>query len=250
MARMKVTVAYDGTDFAGYQIQPSGRTVQGSVQAALKKIHKGEFVPTSASGRTDAGVHAIGQVIHFDTNMDIPATGWLRGLNAILPKDIQVRNVEEVDESFHARFSSVSKEYHYKLLTGNQPDIFKRNHAFYYPYRLNRDDIKIACAYFLGTHDFTSFSSVKTHVTNKVRTIYELSLIEDGEELTFKIKGSGFLYNMVRIIVGTLLDVGQGRKRPEDIKTIIQREDRAFASKTAPAHGLYLHQVSYEEEMR
>ncbi|MBY6038429.1 tRNA pseudouridine(38-40) synthase TruA [Fictibacillus nanhaiensis] len=248
MARMKVTVAYDGTDFAGYQIQPVGRTVQGSIQKVLQKVHKGEFVPTSASGRTDAGVHAFGQVVHFDTNMDIPESGWVRGLNAMLPKDIQVRNVEKMDESFHARFSSTSKEYHYKLLTGQQPDIFRRNQTFHYPYPLNRSEMKKACEYFLGTHDFTSFSSVKTHVTDKVRTIYRLEMVEDGEELTFKIKGTGFLYNMVRIIVGTLLDVGRGKKRPEEIKTILERKDRSFASKTAPAHGLYLIQVSYDEE--
>jgi tRNA pseudouridine38-40 synthase len=247
MARMKVTVAYDGTDFAGYQIQPSGRTVQGTIQSVLQKMHKGEAVQISASGRTDAGVHAVGQVFHFDTEMNIPGDAWGKALNAMLPSDILIKDVAEVPDSFHSRFSASSKEYHYKLLVSKKRDVFRRNHMFHYPYPLNIRDIQKACGYFLGTHDFTSFSSARSEVADKVRTIFALELLEEGETLTFKIKGSGFLYNMVRIITGTLLEVGQGKRKPEDIKAIIAGEDRALAGKTAPAHGLYLHQVNYQE---
>jgi tRNA pseudouridine38-40 synthase len=247
MARMKVTVAYDGTDFAGYQIQPIGRTVQGTIQSVLQKMHKGEAVQISASGRTDAGVHAVGQVFHFDTEMNIPADAWSKALNAMLPHDILIKDVEEVSKEFHSRFSARSKEYHYKLLVSKQPDVFKRNHMFHYHYPLNIREIQKACSYFLGTHDFTSFSSARSEVADKVRTIFALEMLEEAETLTFKIKGSGFLYNMVRIIIGTLLEVGQGKRKPEEIMTIIEGKDRALAGKTAPAHGLYLHQVNYQE---
>jgi tRNA pseudouridine38-40 synthase len=248
MARMKVTVAYDGTDFAGYQIQPSGRTVQGTIQSVLQKVHKGEPVNISASGRTDAGVHALGQVFHFDTDMNIPAEAWSKALNAMLPQDIFIKKVEKATDSFHSRFSAVSKEYHYKLLISNQPDVFRRNHMFHYPYPLNIHDIQKACSYFLGTYDFTSFSSARSEVADKVRTIFALELTKEGDILTFKIRGSGFLYNMVRIIVGTLLEVGQGKRKPEAIMTTIAGKDRALAGKTAPAHGLYLHQVYYQDK--
>jgi tRNA pseudouridine38-40 synthase len=248
MARMKVTVAYDGTDFAGYQIQPSGRTIQGTIQSVLQKMHKGEPVNIAASGRTDACVHALGQVFHFDTEMNIPADAWSKALNAMLPQDIIIKKVEKVSDSFHSRFSAVSKEYHYKLLISKQPDVFRRNHMFHYPYPLNINDIQKACSYLLGTYDFTSFSSARSEVADKVRTIFALEVIEEGDILTFKIRGSGFLYNMVRIIIGTLLEVGQGKRKPEAIMTIIAGKDRALAGKTAPAHGLYLHQVNYQDK--
>jgi tRNA pseudouridine38-40 synthase len=249
MARMKVTVAYDGTDFAGYQIQPSGRTVQGTIQSVLGKMHKGQPIPISASGRTDAGVHAMGQVFHFDTNLTIPDSAWAKALNAMLPDDILIKRVEETDASFHSRFSATSKEYHYKLYTAKQPDVFKRNHAWYYPYPLSIEDMKMACEHLIGTHDFTSFSSSRSEVADKTRTIYELSIEENGEELAFKIKGSGFLYNMVRIIVGTLIEVGQGKRTPDEISLILAALDRTAAGKTAPAHGLYLYEVKYEEKI-
>jgi tRNA pseudouridine38-40 synthase len=248
MARMKVTVAYDGTEFAGYQIQPSGRTVQGIIQSVLQKMHKGEPISIAASGRTDAGVHAVGQVFHFDSDLSIHPDAWCKALNAMLPNDILIRKVEEVSASFHSRFSAVSKEYHYKLLTSKQADVFKRNHMFHYSYALNVEDIKRAALFFLGTYDFTSFSSARSEVADKVRTIYALDIVEEGEQLIFQIKGSGFLYNMVRIIVGTLLEVGSGKRKPEDIQLILVGKDRSLAGKTAPAHGLYLHQVNYQDK--
>ncbi len=248
MARMKVTVAYDGTEFAGYQIQPIGRTVQGTIQTVLQKMHKGEPVSIAASGRTDAGVHAAGQVFHFDTDLQIPAEAWSKALNTMLPNDILIKKAEQVPSTFHSRFSASSKEYHYKLLTSKQPDVFKRNHMFHYPYPLNVEEIKRAAKLFLGTHDFTSFSSAKSEVADKVRTIFKLDVVEEDNKLTFKVRGSGFLYNMVRIIVGTLLEVGQGKRKPEQVVTILEGKDRSLAGKTAPAHGLYLYQVNYEEK--
>jgi tRNA pseudouridine38-40 synthase len=249
MARMKVTAAYDGTGFVGYQIQPSGRTVQGTIQDVLQKMHKGKLIVISASGRTDAGVHANGQVFHFDTDLNIPASSWSKALNAMLPTDILIKDTEEVSDSFHSRFSAVSKEYHYKLLKSKQPDVFRRDHLYHYPYPLNMDNVKKAAQFFLGTHDFTSFSSARSEVVDKVRTIHALDVIEDGDLITFKIKGSGFLYNMVRIIIGTLLEVGQGKRKPEEVSMMIAGKDRGFAGKTAPAHGLYLHEVNYLEKM-
>jgi tRNA pseudouridine38-40 synthase len=248
MARMKVTAAYNGTDFAGYQIQPSGRTVQGTIQSVLQKMHKGEPVLISASGRTDAGVHAIGQVFHFDTGLKLTSEAWGKALNALLPDDILIKNVEEVSGAFHSRFSAVSKEYQYKLLISKQPDVFKRNLMYHYPYSISVSDIRRAAPFFLGTHDFTSFSSARSEVADKVRTIFSLDVAEEGDTLTIKIKGSGFLYNMVRIIVGTLLEVGQGKRKPEDIVAILEGKNRSLAGKTAPAHGLYLYQVNYQEK--
>lgn len=248
MARMKVTVAYDGTEFAGYQIQPSGRTVQGTIQAVLQKMHKGEPVGIFASGRTDAGVHAIGQVFHFDTPMEIPSEAWGKALNAMLPNDILIKDVDMVSDAFHSRFSATAKEYHYKILRSKQPDVFQRNHMFHFPYSLNVEDMKQAASLFLGTHDFTSFSSAKSEVEDKIRTILAFDVEEEGEVLTLKVRGSGFLYNMVRILVGTLLEVGQGKLKPELVSVILKGKDRALAGKTAPANGLYLFRVDYADK--
>jgi tRNA pseudouridine38-40 synthase len=246
MQRWKCTIAYDGTNFAGYQIQPNKRTVQGELEHALATMHKGQFIRVFASGRTDAGVHAHGQVIHFDSPMTIPAAGWLKALNALLPDDIVVKEVEPVDSSFHARFSATSKEYRYKVRTAQEKDVFLRNYTFHFPYLLNYDAMKEALQFIVGTHDFTSFCSAKTEIEDKVRTIYEADFVISDSDLIFKFVGNGFLYNMVRILVGTMLDVGQGRIRPADIPAIINGKNRNLAGKTAPSHGLYLWKVYYD----
>jgi tRNA pseudouridine38-40 synthase len=247
MNRLKCILAYDGAGFEGYQIQKKKRTVQLEMQKALSSIHKGAEIKVSASGRTDAGVHAVGQVLHFDSPLAIPDPAWQKALNAHLPKDIWVKKVEQVDSSFHARFDVVKKEYRYRVDLGKDFNVFTRDHVFHYPYVLDFEAIEAACVYFLGEHDFTSFCSAKTEVEDKVRTIYALDVAMDGAELEFRIVGNGFLYNMVRIIVGTLLEIGQGKKLPKEIFSILEARNRGAAGKTAPAHGLYLWDVVYDD---
>jgi tRNA pseudouridine38-40 synthase len=245
MQRYKCIISYDGTLFSGYQVQPNARTVQGELESALRKMHKGEAVKVTGSGRTDAGVHAKGQVIHFDSGLAIPESKWQVALNTLLPEDISILSVEKERADFHARFDSLGKEYHYQLSLSIKKDPFQRHYAYRYPYSLNLEAMKEASRYLLGTHDFTSFCSAKTEVVDKVRTIKEIDFTMDGELLVFRIIGNGFLYNMVRILVGTLLEVGSGDRKPEELKGILEKRDRHFAGKTAPAHGLYLWKVYY-----
>lgn len=245
MNRLKCTIAYDGTHFSGFQVQPNGRTVQGDFEKALYKLHKGEEIRIHPSGRTDAGVHAHGQVIHFDSPLSIPIDRWQMALNTLLPDDIVALTIESVNTDFHARYNVVKKEYRYFLLNQKERDVFRKNHSYYYPYPINLDRIIEATEYLLGTHDFTSFCSTKSDKENKVRTIEEIEIWKDGNEIVFRFVGNGFLYNMVRIIVGTLLKVGQGKLSPEDIKVILEKKDRQAAGKTAAAHGLHQWRVWY-----
>ncbi|WP_026565723.1 tRNA pseudouridine(38-40) synthase TruA [Bacillus sp. UNC41MFS5] len=246
MPRYKCIISYDGSGFSGYQVQPNKRTVQSVLEAMLTKMHKGEPVKVFASGRTDAGVHAKGQVIHFDSPLHIPEDKWGRALNSLLPGDISVHSVVTVDESFHARFDAKGKEYRYMLHLSSNRDPFLRKFAYQYPYRLDLNAMEQASKFFLGTHDFTSFCAAKTEVEDKVRTIKAVDFSRENEILTIRFVGNGFLYNMVRILVGTLLEVGLGERSPEDIQTILEQKDRTFAGKTAPGHGLYLWEVFYE----
>ncbi len=246
MQRLKCVFSYDGSAFSGYQVQPNQRTVQTVFEQALKKMHKGQTIRIYSSGRTDAGVHAVGQVIHFDSPYHIQPTNWKIALNSLLPSEIVVDNIHQTDSDFHARFDVISKEYRYKVSLKHDRDVFMRNYHFHYPYHLDYISIKEAIKYIVGTHDFTSFCSAKTDVVDRVRTIYEIEFYEENDLLTFRFIGSGFLYNMVRIMVGTLLEVGQGLKKPEEIPTIIQACDRAQAGKTVPGTGLYLWKVNYD----
>lgn len=246
MPRYKCIIAYDGTAFAGYQVQPARRTVQSELEDALGKMHKSQKVKVIASGRTDAGVHAKGQVIHFDSLNDFPPDNWQKALNALLPADIAVLAVNQVSNDFHARFDPRGKEYRYMITRGKMRDPFTRNYAYHYPYLLDLNAIREAIPYLLGTHDFTSFCATNTNVVDKVRTIHQIDVLEDGESLVLRFVGTGFLYNMVRILVGTLLEVGSGKRKASDIQGILEKKDRQYAGKTAPAHGLYLWEVFYE----
>lgn len=246
MQRYKCILSYDGTNFSGYQIQPKGRTVQGELEAVLSKIHKGREIKVVASGRTDAHVHAVGQTIHFDTDLNIPTEKWKLALNSLLPEDICVNDVMPVESSFHARFDVSSKEYRYKVFIGRERDVFSRNYRYHYPYSLNMDALREAVPFLLGTHDFTSFCSAKTEVVDRVRTIFEIEVLEEMDQFVFRFVGSGFLYNMVRILVGTLLDVGNGTIKSCQINEIMSAKNRVYAGKTAPGHGLYLWNVNYD----
>lgn len=228
-------------------MQPGQRTIQDELEKALQTLHKAkERIPVVSSGRTDSGVHAVGQTIHFDSPLSIPEAKWPYALNALLPDDISVRKAEAVNDQFHARFSAKRKEYRYMIYRGRHPDVFKRYYAYHVPYDLDMEKVKEASRYLVGTHDFTSFCATKTEVKDKVRTVHELEWSDTGDGLQMRIVGSGFLYNMVRIIAGTLLDVGTGKFSPGDIEKMILAKNRDAAGRTAPAHGLYLWRVIYD----
>lgn len=245
MNRYKCIISYDGSGFSGYQVQPNKRTVQSQIENTLAKIHKGSHVKIAASGRTDAGVHAKGQVIHFESPLSLPADKWELALNSMLPDDISVLSVENADSSFHARFDASGKEYRYFLNQSPKRDPFQRNYAFHYPFPLNLTAMRKASAYLLGTHDFSSFCSARTEVEDKVRTIETIEILQEEERVSFRFVGNGFLYNMVRILVGTLIEVGSGKRQPEEIVEILEKRDRRYAGKTAPGQGLYLWKVVY-----
>jgi tRNA pseudouridine38-40 synthase len=246
MPKYKCVIAYDGTDFAGYQVQPEKRTIQSEFEAVLAQMHKGTIIKVTASGRTDSGVHAKGQVLHFESPLTFPTENWIKAFSALLPTDIIALEVDIVPDDFHARFHTTGKEYRYIVARSKLRDPFKRNYAFHYPYPLNVEAIREAISYLIGTHDFTSFCSAKTEVVDKVRTIKEMDFEESDDFLVFRFVGEGFLYNMVRILVGTLLDVGSGKMSPHEMSGILDKKDRSFAGKTAPAQGLYLWKVFYK----
>ncbi|SDC50607.1 tRNA pseudouridine(38-40) synthase TruA [Shouchella lonarensis] len=249
MGRRACKISYEGTNYAGYQVQPQKRTIQAALEQALTEVHKGMHIPVVASGRTDAGVHAYGQVIHFDTPLALPDEKWPYALNPKLPADIQVEEVKTVPDTFHARYDTVAKEYRYMVMCGARPNIFRRHQAVHIRERLDVPAMQTAARHLLGTHDFSSFCAANTNISHKVRTITHACVQPQGDELVFIARGDGFLYNMVRIIVGTLLEVGVGKRHADDLKQIIVAEDREQAGKTAPAHGLYLWQVDYEESL-
>src|SRR5699024_9938046 len=200
MQRIKCIFSYDGSEFSGSQVQPNKRTVQSEFEAVLAKMHKGKYVRLYSSGRTDSGVHAKGQVAHFDTDLTMPTANWQKALNALLPDDIYVHEVAIVQADFHAQFNAIEKEYRYFVDNTKARDVFKRKFIYNYPFALDKDKIKSACQLFEGTHDFTSFCSAKSTIKgSKIRTLYEVRLDVTGDELVFVLRGDGFLYNMVRI---------------------------------------------------
>lgn len=247
--RMKATIAYDGTNFSGYQVQPQQRTVQEEIEKVLTVMHKSdEIVHVTASGRTDARVHATGQVLHFDTTLSIPLDRYAHALNVQLPRDIRVLNVEEVASDFHARFSVHGKRYRYIWSCESVQNPFRRFYAT--PTNGVKPDVSAmeeAAQYILGTHDFSAFCAANTGVKDKVRTVEAIEFEWHGEELHMTIAGSGFLYNMVRIIAGTLWEVGTGKRISTELEGIVASMDRSKAGKTAPAQGLYLEKVYYPE---
>src|SRR5690625_537532 len=248
MKKLKCTISYDGTHFSGSQIQPNKRTIQAEVEKALKNMHKGTDIRMYSSGRTDAGVHAKAQVFHFESPLHIPPVNWKKALNALLPDDIDVKELEYVPLSFHAQFDALEKEYRYFVWNSKERDVFKLNYSYFYPYEVDMEKVKAACTIFEGTHDFTSFCSARSTVKgSKVRTLYEVSCHKKGDEMMFILRGNGFLYNMVRIIVGVLLDVGSGRIELADIEEMFQQKNRIFAGKTLPPEGLFLWKVTYDK---
>lgn len=247
MKRILLRISYDGSGFKGYQKQAKGRTVQAELERVLAVIHKTSSWPSLSSGRTDAGVHGVRQPVQFDTPLQVPESRWARALNSVLAEDVYVHEAKEVDPSFHARYDAVAKEYVYKLTTAAEFNVFERKYKYHLRNTPDQELMQQAADYMLGTHNFASLSSPKTYVTDKVRTMYAVQVERDGEEWQLRFIGSGFLYQMVRIMTGTLLDCGYGRSTPESIPALLAKEDRREASVTAPGHGLYLSQVFYEE---
>ncbi len=245
--RYLITISYDGTNFSGYQKQSKERTIQGELEKALKEINGGHKVDVHASGRTDAGVHALAQKVHFDLETKITLEKLSKGLNSLLPEDIFVRKVEEVAEDFHARFSSIGKEYIYKLNMGEYNPL-ERNYVYQHNEKLDVVEMERAMKYLEGTHNFKSFTKTDEEKDDYVRTISQTNLIRDSKDvnkITFVFVGTGFLRYMVRNMVGTLIMVGQGKIKCEEIMEILKQEDRKAAGKTAKPEGLYLKNVFY-----
>ncbi|MFR2836478.1 MAG: tRNA pseudouridine(38-40) synthase TruA [[Clostridium] nexile] len=245
MKRIKLTIAYDGTNYCGWQVQPNGITVEEVVNKALKKL-TGEDIQVIGASRTDSGVHALGNVAVFDTRTTIPPERISYALNQRLPEDIVIVKSEEVAEDFHPRYCDCSKTYEYHILNTRIPIPTKRLTNYFVSYDLDVEKMRKAAGYLIGEHDFVSFCNVRTDVEDTVRTVTELEILKDGEEITIRISGNGFLYNMVRIIVGTLIRVGRGFYEPEKVKEILEAKDRKAAGVTAPPHGLILAEIRYE----
>lgn len=246
MRRLKAIISYDGTQFSGYQVQPGERTVQAELERVLAIMHKGEKIKVTASGRTDARVHATGQTLHFDSPLAIPVDKYMKALNVQLPRDIRVMSIEEVAADFHARYSVTGKRYRYIWSCEPVQSPFRRHYTVETNgVKPNVEAMQDAAKAIIGTHDFSCFCAANTSVKDKVRTVTTLQFEWYGEELHMVIEGNGFLYNMVRIIAGTLWEVGIGRRDMENVEQVVKSMTRDQAGKTAPPQGLYLEKVFY-----
>jgi tRNA pseudouridine38-40 synthase len=258
VTNLKLTVAYDGTDFAGWQVQPGLPTVQGTLASAIGRL-TGENVLPQGSGRTDAGVHALAQVVSFGSVSTVPVENWIRALNDILPASIRVLNVARAEPDFHARKSARAKTYRYRILRSDICPPFLARYVWHYPYPLDEVAMIAAACLIVGEHDFTSFAAVDPervqrmaaesalaeNPTTNVRTVYSSIWSREGDELVYTVRGNGFLHHMVRNLVGTFLLVGKGTLSKEDLCRILQTRERSAAGPTAPASGLFLVDVEY-----
>lgn len=246
MRRIKLVIEYDGTNYAGWQRQENGVTVQQLIEENIQKV-TGERVTLHGSGRTDSGVHALGQVAHFDTGARMPAEKFCYALNTGLPDDIRIIDSCEVSSDFHARFSAKRKHYRYAINNGAHASALYRNFELHVHKTLDVAAMKEAAKVLVGTHDFSAFKAVECKL-NAVRTIYRSEISTDGNRITYDIEGNGFLYNMVRIIVGTLIEVGYRDRPPCSVLEALERGERKLAGPTAPPHGLALVKVFYGGE--
>ena len=245
--RYFMTFAYDGSKYKGYQKQPKQKTVQGEIERALRTINNGEKIDIHASGRTDAGVHAYNQKAHFDMDSSISPEKLKDGLNSLVPNDIYIRNIEIVDDEFHARYNVKAKEYIYKI-NMDEYDPIERNYVYQYNKRLDIVEIERALKYLEGTHDFKSFTKADDEKDDYTRTIIQTNLIRDVKnvnKITISFLGTGFLRYQVRNMIGTLIEIGEGKRKSEDIIDILSKKDRTEAGKTAAPEGLYLKDVLY-----
>lgn len=244
MKRVKLTVAYDGTNYHGWQVQPNGNTIEAELNRHLSELLREEIRVTGAS-RTDAGVHALGNVAVFDTAARMPAEKISYAMNTRLPADIRIQESCEVAPDFHPRFRAAVKTYEYRILNRRFPDPTKRLYSYFYYYPLDVERMRAAAAYLVGEHDFQSFCTMKPEMENTVRRIYSLDIEKEGDVILLRVTGNGFLYNMVRIIAGTLIRVGGGFFSPEDMQTILEGKNRKLAGETARPEGLTLVEIRY-----
>jgi tRNA pseudouridine38-40 synthase len=250
MRNLRLTLAYDGSEFSGWQVQPDAATIQGTLASAIGRI-TGEKVLPQGSGRTDAGVHALAQVASFSTESSVPAVNFVKALNDILPPSIRILQVGEVDAGFHARKSAKAKTYRYRMYRAPICSPFIARYVWHFPYPLDEEAMSQAAATVVGEHDFRSFAAVdpergreESEVSN-IRTIMSSDWARDGDELIYTVRGGGFLHHMVRNLVGTLVLVGKGTLTVEDLPRILATRDRSAAGPTAPAGGLCLVSVEY-----
>lgn len=247
MRNYKVVLAYDGTRYNGWQRQGNTKnTIQERLEEILREIC-GVETEVFGSGRTDAGTHATGQVMNFRTDRDGTAEELLDALNAKLPEDIAALSILEVPPRFHSRLSAKAKHYAYSVWIGKRPPVFERKYTFRCREELDIHAMREAAAHFIGTHDFKSFCGNKQMKKSTIRTIYEIAFEETADKLMIHFYGDGFLYRMVRILVGTLIEVGEGKKEASEAEEILRAKDRERAGFTAPSHGLFLREVFYEE---
>lgn len=246
MKRVMLEIAYDGTNYCGWQVQPNGITVQEVINQKLSELLK-EPIETIGASRTDAGVHALGNVAVFDTSARMPGEKISYALNQRLPEDIRIQMSKEVKPDFHPRYRNSRKTYEYRILNKKFPVPTKRLYSHFTYLPLDVEKMRKAGEYLLGEHDFKSFCGAGAQVKTTVRTIYDFQIKKEDDEICMRITGSGFLYNMVRILAGTLIEVGSGARKPEDMLEIIEAKDRKKAGATAPARGLTLIKIQYEE---
>lgn len=244
MPAFKLILEYDGTNYHGWQIQPNLPTIQGTLEAVIGRVAQ-QDVNVTGAGRTDAGVHALGQVANFTTTACLSAEEWQRALNGLLPTDIAVVSVEPAPDTFHARFDAKSKLYRYLLHTRVHRSALSRSKVLHYPHLPDLDAMEAAARALIGTHDFSSFQGSPTDTENSLCAITKLTVDRFGDEVIFEVEADRFLKQMVRNIVGTLLEVGRGKLKAGAVAGILAAKDRTKAGPTAPAHGLYLVRVDY-----
>jgi tRNA pseudouridine38-40 synthase len=247
--RVKLIIEYNGGNYCGWQRQQNGLSIQQVIEEALFEL-TGVTTSVTGAGRTDAGVHALSQAAHFDTQSTIPADKFCYALNMLLPEDIRIKESSEVGEDFHARFSAQAKEYRYTIYNSEHASALYNHLSAHVRQKLDISAMKRAASFFFGTHDFKAFMAAGSDVKDTVRTIYHIMITHEEPFITLDITGSGFLYNMVRIIAGTLIEAGKGRMSCEDIKDIIEGRNRFYAGPTASAKGLMLVKVYYGDYER
>ena len=246
MKRVKMVVAYDGTNYCGWQVQPNGITIEEVLNRNLSNL-LGEKIEVMGASRTDSGVHSLGNVAVFDTNTRMPADKIAFALNQRLPEDIVVQGSCEVPSDWHPRYQESTKTYEYRILNRTFRMPTRRLDTYFYHYPLDVEQMSEAASYLVGTHDFASFCAANAQVKSTVRTIYSCTAQKENDIITIRVTGNGFLYNMVRIIAGTLIEVGAGKRRPEEIKDILAAENRDAAGPTAPAQGLTMMGIEYKQ---
>lgn len=246
MRNLVLVIAYDGTEFQGWQTQPGHRTVQKTIESAIGELTGDSQIRLNASGRTDAGVHALGQVANFKTVADYSPEVFFKAVNARMPEDVVIHSCREADESFDANRDAKRKRYRYVINDGPAPDLFQRKYSYHVRKRLDDEAMNRASRCLLGRHDFHSFESNWPNRASSVRTVYDCTVVRDCDRIELEVEADGFLYNMVRSIAGTLIDVGRGYLPENAVAHILKAEDRREAGPTAPAQGLFLMRVSYE----